>query len=67
MQPDGSVFGNCVAEIYNAMLRRTKVIAAKCEPSPTLHSTCARMVCEAAEEAVKKLREENPRHDTRIQ
>ena len=60
MQPDGTIFGRAVSEFYNELRRLTEVVA---ESSPTLFETTAHVMCQAAEEAIKKFRAENPRLD----
>jgi hypothetical protein len=63
MQPDGTIFGRAVSEFYNELRRLTEVVASRCESSPTLFETTAHVMCQAAEEAIKKFRAENPRLD----
>lgn len=67
MTSDGTIYGRAVAEIYNKLSTMTEGVTALCAPSPTLFATTANMMCEAAEEAIKTFRAENPRHGHRIQ
>jgi hypothetical protein len=63
MQPDGTIYGRAVAEFYTQLFTMTDSLAAVCDqpnPSPMLFATTANMMCEAAEEAIKKFRAENP-------
>ena len=62
MRSDGSIFGMAVAAIYDEIFRLTKSVASRCEPSPTLFETTANVMCQAAEEAIRKFREESRRH-----
>jgi hypothetical protein len=60
---DGTVFGRAVDEFYKKLHAMTGSLAAVCDvdnPSPTLFPITANMMCEAAEEAIKKFRAENP-------
>jgi hypothetical protein len=58
---DGSVFGHAAEEFYRKLFTMTDSLVAVCNaPSPALFATTANMMCEAAEEAIKKFRAENP-------
>ena len=47
-------------EFYKKLFEMTDSLVAVCnEPSPTLFATTANMMCEAAEEAIRKFRAEN--------
>jgi len=48
------VFGRAVDEFYHKLAAMTASLAAECDPSPTLASTVASMMCDAAVQAIGK-------------